>query len=78
VIAAAFRPARLRVQRFIDRHFYRRRYDAARSLAAFSQRLRAGHDVRALHTDIADLVDRLVQPSHVSLWLPSQGRATRR
>jgi hypothetical protein len=78
VIAAAFRPARVRVQRFIDRHFYRRRYDAVRTLSAFSQRLRADHDVRALRTEIAGVVDRVMQPSHVSLWMPSQDHAARR
>lgn len=77
VIAAAFRPARLRIQRFIDQRFYRRRYDAARTLAAFSHRLRAGRDIRALHTEIEELVDRLMQPSNVSLWLPPQDHARR-
>ncbi|HSJ46901.1 MAG TPA: hypothetical protein VK923_19680 [Euzebyales bacterium] len=77
-IAAAFRPARVRVQRFIDRHFYRRRYDAVRTVAAFGQRLRAGHDLLALRTEISDVVREVMQPLHVSLWLPSQNRAARR
>ena len=69
VIAALFNPARRRVQDFIDRRFYRRKYDARKTLAAFSKKLRDETDVDALNSELLSTVRETVQPEHVSLWL---------
>ena len=69
VIAALFNPLRRRVQNFIDRRFYRRKYDATRTLEEFSAKLREGTDLDALSSELLLVVRETVQPEHASLWL---------
>jgi hypothetical protein len=71
VVAALFSPVRRRVQHVVDRRFNRTRYDAELMTAAFAARLQDATNLDAVQADLAAIVDRALQPAHLSLWLAS-------
>ena len=74
-VAALFRPVRARLQSFIDRRFYRRKFDAHRTIEEFNSRLRDQVDLSAMSTQLLSVVNETMQPAHVSVWLRPEARA---
>src|SRR5207244_9103052 len=73
VAAALFSPLRSRVQQAVDRRFDRARYDADQMVAAFSARLKDAADLDAVRADLTSVVQRALEPAHVSAWIDSHG-----
>jgi hypothetical protein len=69
IVAALFQPVRARVQNAVDRRFYRARYDAARTLDEFSDRLRGDVDLDSVRSDLVSVLEETVRPSHATVWL---------
>jgi hypothetical protein len=78
LIAALFNPLRRRVQNFIDHSFYRRKYDAAKTLEEFSAKLRDETDMDTLNSELLSTVRKTMQPEHVTLWLREPERKVER
>ena len=77
LIAALFNPLRRSIQAGIDRHFYRRKYDAARTIERFAATLRSETDLEELRAHVLKVVGETMQPAHATLWLRQSKREVR-